>query len=68
MGESNDVIDDLIENDSHCKAEVIDKAIWVTNSDELKLKLTEPWSNALIIKVVGAKHAYGFLYTKLQQK
>ena len=37
-------------------------------SDSFKLQLCRPWTNALILKIMGRPHTLTFMLTKLRQK
>ena len=37
-------------------------------SSDLKLRLYKPWSNALILKLMGRPHTLNFMISKLNQK
>ncbi|KAL5739816.1 hypothetical protein ACOSP7_028711 [Xanthoceras sorbifolium] len=37
-------------------------------SDELKKKLSKPWTNALILKIMGRSYSLNFMIQKLRQK
>lgn len=54
--------------DVDCNINEKNKGIFVTLNGDAHHKLCQSWGNALIVKLMGASHAYGYLMNCLTQK